>query len=78
MRLNVQPAVANWDDARPMNLMFNTRIGAMKGRTAYMRQGSLGMFMLCQALYRHFRNNSHSAQFRLAKDTAMKLIRDKE
>ncbi len=48
----------DWNDARPMNLMFDTRIGAMKGgRTAYMRpETAQGMFMLYPALYRHFRN----------------------
>ena len=48
----------DWDEARPMNLMFSTRIGAMKGgRTAYMRpETAQGMFMLYPALYRHFRN----------------------
>ena len=47
-----------WSQARPMNLMFDTRIGAMKGgRTAYMRpETAQGMFMLYPALYRHFRN----------------------
>ena len=47
-----------WIKARPMNLMFDTRIGAMKGgRTAYMRpETAQGMFMLYPALYRHFRN----------------------
>ena len=41
-----------------MNLMFSTRIGAMKGgRSAYMRpETAQGMFMLYPALYRHFRN----------------------
>ena len=49
---------SDWKDARPMNLMFDTRIGAMKGgRTAYMRpETAQGMFMLFPALYRHFRN----------------------
>lgn len=44
--------------ARPMNLMFSTRIGAKKGgRQAYMRpETAQGMFMLFPALYRHFRN----------------------
>ena len=48
----------DWKPARPMNLMFSTRIGAMKGgRTAYMRpETAQGMFMLFPALYRHFRN----------------------
>ncbi|MEE2747115.1 MAG: glycine--tRNA ligase [Candidatus Thermoplasmatota archaeon] len=48
----------DWKDARPMNLMFDTRIGAMKGgRTAYMRpETAQGMFMQFPALYRHFRN----------------------
>ena len=47
-----------WNNAQPMNLMFSTRIGAMKGgRTAYMRpETAQGMFMLFPALYRHFRN----------------------
>ena len=49
---------AEWKPAQPMNLMFDTRIGAMKGgRTAYMRpETAQGMFMLFPALYRHFRN----------------------
>jgi len=48
----------DWMPARPMNLMFSTKIGAMKGsRTAYMRpETAQGMFMLFPALYRHFRN----------------------
>ena len=48
----------SWKSAQPMNLMFGTRIGAMKGgRTAYMRpETAQGMFMLFPALYRHFRN----------------------
>ena len=48
----------DWKSARPMNLMFSTRIGAMKGgRSAYMRpETAQGMFMLYPALYRHFRN----------------------
>ncbi len=48
----------DWKDAQPMNLMFSTRIGAMKGgRTAYMRpETAQGMFMLFPALYHHFRN----------------------
>ena len=48
----------DWKAARPMNLMFDTRIGAMKGgRAAYMRpETAQGMFMLFPALYRHFRN----------------------
>ena len=48
----------DWNPARPMNLMFDTRIGAMKGgRAAYMRpETAQGMFMLYPALYRHFRN----------------------
>ena len=48
----------DWKSARPMNLMFSTRIGAMKGgRSAYMRpETAQGMFMLFPALYRHFRN----------------------
>jgi glycyl-tRNA synthetase len=48
----------DWLDARPMNLMFETKIGAMRGgRTAYMRpETAQGMFMLFPALYRHFRN----------------------
>ena len=49
---------SEWKSAQPMNLMFDTRIGAMKGgRTAYMRpETAQGMFMLFPALYRHFRN----------------------
>jgi glycyl-tRNA synthetase len=48
----------NWKSARPMNLMFSTKIGAMKGgKIAYMRpETAQGMFMLFPALYRHFRN----------------------
>ncbi len=48
----------DWLEARPMNLMFSTKIGAMKGgRTGYMRpETAQGMFMLFPALYRHFRN----------------------
>lgn len=47
----------NWGGASPMNLMFNTTIGAMKGgRAAYMRpETAQGMFMLYPALFRHFR-----------------------
>ena len=46
-----------WSPAKPMNLMFKTGIGAMKGqRTAYMRpETAQGMFMLFPSLYRHFR-----------------------
>ena len=46
-----------WKSARPMSLMFETRIGAMGGsRTAYMRpETAQGMFMLFPVLYRHFR-----------------------
>ena len=46
-----------WTPAKPMNLMFSTKIGAMSaGRTAYMRpETAQGMFMLFPALYRHFR-----------------------
>tara|TARA_B100001123_G_scaffold70518_2_gene79005 strand:- start:578 stop:2296 length:1719 start_codon:yes stop_codon:yes gene_type:complete len=46
-----------WMDARPMNLMFQTNIGAMGGsRTAFMRpETAQGMFMLYPVLYRHFR-----------------------
>ncbi len=49
---------SDWKSARPMNLMFSTRMGAMKGgRVAYMRpETAQGMFMLFPALYRHFRN----------------------
>jgi len=51
-------SAVDWKPARPMNLMFSTRIGAMKGgRSAYMRpETAQGMFMLFPALYRHFRN----------------------
>jgi len=47
-----------FEPSRPMNLMFSTRVGAMKGgRQAYMRpETAQGMFMLFPALYRHFRN----------------------
>ena len=46
-----------WTPARPMNLMFGTKIGAMKAsRQAYMRpETAQGMFMLYPSLYRHFR-----------------------
>jgi glycyl-tRNA synthetase len=46
-----------WDESKPMNLMFKTGIGAMKDqRTAYMRpETAQGMFMLFPSLYRHFR-----------------------
>ncbi len=49
--------LASWNAARPMNLMFETRIGAMGGsRTAYMRpETAQGMFMSYPALNRHFR-----------------------
>ena len=70
----------DWDDARPMNLMFSTRIGAMKGGgrpTCAQRQRRV-----CSCSTRHyidtFAIDSHSAPFRLAKDTAMKSVRDKE
>ena len=48
---------SEWSDARPMNLMFQTNIGAMGGsRTAFMRpETAQGMFMLFPVLYRHFR-----------------------
>lgn len=47
----------DWSGASPMNLMFQTSIGAMGGsRAAYMRpETAQGMFMLYPALYRHFR-----------------------
>jgi len=46
-----------WTSTKPMNLMFQTGIGAMKSqRTAYMRpETAQGMFMLFPSLYRHFR-----------------------
>ena len=49
---------SEWSNCRPMNLMFSTQIGAMKGsRPAYMRpETAQGMFMLFPALYRHFRS----------------------
>ncbi|HIC50906.1 MAG: glycine--tRNA ligase [Candidatus Thalassarchaeum betae] len=48
---------SKWSDVRMMNLMFSTRIGAMKGaRVAYMRpETAQGMFMLYPVLFRHFR-----------------------
>ena len=48
---------SDWADARPMNLMFPTTIGAMSnGREAYMRpETAQGMFMLFPSLYRHFK-----------------------
>ena len=47
----------DWKKAMPMNLMFQTSIGAMGGsRTAFLRpETAQGMFMLFPALYRHFR-----------------------
>jgi len=47
----------DWKKASPMNLMFQTSIGAMGGsRVAFMRpETAQGMFMLYPALYRHFR-----------------------
>ena len=47
----------DWSEASAMNLMFQTRIGAMGGsRTAFMRpETAQGMFMLYPSLYRHFR-----------------------
>ena len=46
-----------WSPARPMNLMFPTTIGAMRGgREAFMRpETAQGMFMLYPSLYRHFK-----------------------
>ena len=48
---------SDWANARPMNLMFPTTIGAMSnGREAYMRpETAQGMFMLFPSLYRHFK-----------------------
>ncbi|MAH98303.1 MAG: glycine--tRNA ligase [Euryarchaeota archaeon] len=48
---------SDWKEAIPMNLMFKTSIGAMRGsRTAYMRpETAQGMFMLFPVLFRHFR-----------------------
>jgi len=48
---------SKWSDARSMDLMFSTRIGAKKGgRVAYMRpETAQGMFMLYPALFRHFK-----------------------
>tara|TARA_B000000437_G_scaffold16662_2_gene12308 strand:- start:6252 stop:8000 length:1749 start_codon:yes stop_codon:yes gene_type:complete len=48
---------SDWSNARPMNLMFPTTIGAMSsGREAYMRpETAQGMFMLYPSLYRHFK-----------------------
>ena len=47
----------HWKDTRPMNLMFQTNIGAMgSSRAAYMRpETAQGMFMQYPSLYRHFR-----------------------
>ena len=47
----------DWKKAMPMNLMFQTSIGAMGGsRAAFLRpETAQGMFMLFPALYRHFR-----------------------
>ena len=48
---------SKWTSSKPMNLMFATKIGAMKSsRQAYMRpETAQGMFMLYPSLYRHFR-----------------------
>ena len=48
---------SQWTSSKPMNLMFGTKIGAMKSsRQAYMRpETAQGMFMLYPSLYRHFR-----------------------
>ncbi len=48
---------SQWAPSKPMNLMFGTKIGAMKSsRQAYMRpETAQGMFMLYPSLYRHFR-----------------------
>ena len=48
---------SQWSDVTSMNLMFGTRIGAMRGgRKAYMRpETAQGMFMLYPALFRHFK-----------------------
>ena len=48
---------SQWTPSKPMNLMFGTKIGAMKSsRQAYMRpETAQGMFMLYPSLYRHFR-----------------------
>jgi len=48
---------SKWSDARSMDLMFSTRIGAKEGgRVAYMRpETAQGMFMLYPALFRHFK-----------------------
>ena len=48
---------SRWTSSKPMNLMFGTKIGAMKSsRQAYMRpETAQGMFMLYPSLYRHFR-----------------------
>jgi len=47
----------DWEGASPMNLMFQTSIGAMgSSRIAFMRpETAQGMFMLYPSLYRHFR-----------------------
>ena len=47
-----------WLSARPMNLMFSTRIGATGGgRQAYMRpETAQGMFLTYPMIQRHFRN----------------------
>jgi len=48
----------DWQGARPLNLMFSTRIGATGGgRQAYMRpETAQGMFLTFPYLYRHFRS----------------------
>ena len=48
---------SSWKPTKPMNLMFQTNVGAMGGsRTAFMRpETAQGMFMLFPVLYRHFR-----------------------
>ena len=56
--INCPTCTANdWKPSQPMNLMFSTQIGAMKGgRKAYMRpETAQGMFMLYPALFRHFK-----------------------
>jgi len=48
---------SEWSPSIPMNLMFRTKIGAMKGnRDAYLRpETAQGIFMLFPVLLRHFR-----------------------
>ena len=48
---------SEWLGAKPMNLMFSTKIGATRGgRQAFMRpETAQGMYTMYPAIYRHFR-----------------------